>query len=400
MQFSEGQKMAEYLMSAKSDEIRGVTFSVPNDDSPIPPLYPHQTEALERLRARDRSTILHLPTGSGKTRIALEFIAETLKRAPQTTIIWGSYPTTLIRQAMVRVAQFSPKLPEGLRFTWAKSGRKNRSQPSLFADNDLIFVLRGTLADMLADVGERPKTSGLRSLLASKDPLVVIYDECHQLGARRLQRGWRVVARKSPPGASWPRILGLSATPLPRNSRRRTLMWKTLFPLAPGASDSPGYPWRMDVAYRVQNASLETLGVLCPVNAYQQNSGFFDIPTEVLKRATRRRPIKEPNAVDATLDDLLHFAAQFPRGSHRDSARSATKDVGVYANDSGCERAGGPPARAPKDRRSSFCGPHPPQRAASRRRGASSCLRGDRTLRSDGRQAMRDDQRKHAHDRI
>jgi hypothetical protein len=142
-------------------------------------------------------------------------------------------------------------------------------------------------------------------------PLVVIYDECHQLGAPRLQRGWRVLDRKRPEGASWPRILGLSATPLPRNHRQRILMRKTLFPVTAGSLSDPDYPWRMDVAHRVENASLEKLGVLCPVNAYQQRSGFFDLPSEVLDRATWRRPIEEPPASGAHSDDLLRFSAQF-----------------------------------------------------------------------------------------
>lgn len=306
-----GASLAEAIMSAESSEIRGVTFTVPPDDRPIPPLYPHQEEALERLRARPSvSTILHLPTGSGKTRIALEFIAELLHREPTTTILWASYPTTLIRQAMVRTLQLSPRLPTGMQFVWAYSDRKRRNQPGLFANHHLIFALRGTLANMLADLRDRPRKSALRQYLATGARLVVIYDECHQLGARRLQRGWRVLDRHAPPNTKWPRILGLSATPLPRNPRRRVLLWKTLFPLAQGGGD-PEYPWRMDVAYRVHNAALERLGVLCPVNVYQQRSGFFDIPTEVLDRATRRRPIEEPSKEGASSDELLSFAAQF-----------------------------------------------------------------------------------------
>jgi hypothetical protein len=67
----------------------------------------------------------------------------------------------------------------------------------------------------------------------------------------------------------------------------------------------------MDVAHRVNNARLEKMGVLCPINAYQQRSGFFDIPLEVLNHASRRRLIKEPPVVGATGDDLMQFSAQF-----------------------------------------------------------------------------------------
>jgi DNA repair protein RadD len=307
----DGQTLAEYLMSAEMDHIRGVTFQIPKSGLPVPSLYPHQEEALTQLMARPVSTILHLPTGSGKTRVALELIARVLQEAPKTKIVWASYPTTLIRQSMARLAQLSSNLPEGLRFCWAKSDTQSRSVPDLLTDHEVIFALRGTLTGLLRDVGDRPNKSPLRSLLSNGTPLLIIYDECHQLGARSLQRSWRILDRKRPVDSVWPRIVGLSATPLPRNPRRRTLLRKTLFPMHPTTPQDPDYPWRMDVAHRVHNARLEKMGVLCPINAYQQRSGFFDIPLEVLDRASRRRLIKEPPVVGATGNDLMQFSAQF-----------------------------------------------------------------------------------------
>ena len=310
-EWTDGQTLAEYLMSAEMDHIRGVTFQIPKSGMQVPSLYPHQEEALTHLMARPVSTILHFPTGSGKTRVALELIARVLQAVPETKIVWASYPTTLIRQSMARLAQLSSNLPEGLRFCWAKSDTQSRSVPELFTDHEVIFTLRGTLTGLLRDVGDRPNKSPLRSLLSNGVPLLIIYDECHQLGARSLQRSWRILNRKRPVDSVWPRIVGLSATPLPRNPRRRTLLRKTLFPLQPTTPHDPNYPWRMDVAHRVNNARLEKMGVLCPINAYQQRSGFFDIPLEVLNRASRRRLIKEPPVIGANGNDLMQFSAQF-----------------------------------------------------------------------------------------
>ena len=307
----DGQTLAEYLMSAEMEDIRGLTFRIPKSGLPVPKLYPHQEEALAHLMARPVSTILHLPTGSGKTRVALELIARVLQETPTTKVLWASYPTTLIRQSMARLAQLSSNLPEGLRFCWAKSDTLSRSVPDLLTGHEVIFALRGTLTGLLRDVGDRPKKSPLRSLLSKGTPLLIIYDECHQLGARGLQRAWRVLDRKRPKGSVWPRIVGLSATPLPRNPRRRTLLRKTLFTPHPTTPQDPDYPWRMDVAHRVNNARLEGIGVLCPINAYQQRSGFFDLPLELLDQASRRRPIKEPPAFGATGDDLMRFSGQF-----------------------------------------------------------------------------------------
>ena len=306
-----GQTLAEYLMSAEMDHIRGVTFQTPKSGLQVPNLYPHQEEALTHLMKRPVSTILHFPTGSGKTRVALELVARVLQKNSETKILWASYPTTLIRQSMARLAQLSSNLPEGLRFCWAKSDTQSRSVPDLLTDHEVIFALRGTLTGLLRDVGDRPNESPLRALLINGTPLLIVYDECHQLGARGLQRAWRILSRKRPVDSVWPRIVGLSATPLPRNPRRRTLLRKTLFPPHPTTPQDPDYPWRMDVAHRVNNARLEKMGVLCPINAYQQRSGFFDIPLEVLDRVSRRRLIKEPPVVGATGDDLMRFSAQF-----------------------------------------------------------------------------------------
>jgi DNA repair protein RadD len=306
-----GQILAEYLMGTDLEDVRGVTFRIPKTGLPVPELYPHQKEALTKLTARSVSTILHLPTGSGKTRIALELIARVLLEKPQTKIVWASYPTTLIRQSMIRLAQFSSQLPTDLRFCWEKSNIRSRNIMKLFHDHDVVFTLRGTLTSLLADVSERPTQSPILDILYSKTPLLIIYDECHQLGARLLQRALRKVDKTRPVDSMWPRIVGLSATPLPRNPRRRILFRKLLFPCAPTTVQHPDYTWHMDVAYRVNNASLESIGVLCPINAYQQRSGFFDVPIEIIDRASRGRPIEEPPATGASGTDLLHFSSQF-----------------------------------------------------------------------------------------
>ena len=163
--WNNSQALTEYLMSAKNDEVRGVTFTVPNIGIAIPDLYVHQKEALNELTSRPVSTILHLPTGSGKTRIALELIAAVLKQTPKTKIIWASYPTTLIRQSMTRLVQFSEKLPKNLTFCWAQSDAKSRSNSTLVEQHQVIFALRGTLTGLLADIRDRSSDHSGRYML-------------------------------------------------------------------------------------------------------------------------------------------------------------------------------------------------------------------------------------------
>ena len=309
--WNNSQALTEYLMSAENDTVRGVTFTIPKIGIAVPELYAHQKEALNSLISRPVGTILHLPTGSGKTRIALELIAAVLKQNPKTKIIWASYPTNLIRQSMTRLAQFSQRLPKNLTFCWAKSDAKSRSSIELVEQHQVIFALRGTLTGLLADVRDRPSQSTVRAAMLKNTAFLIIYDECHQLGSRQLQRAWRAMERTRPIGTIAPRIVGLSATPLPQNPRRRILLRKKLFPRDPSVLEDPDFPWRMDVAYRVHNAYLEQIGVLCPINVYQQRSGFFDIPLEVINRSTWRRPIEEPPKFGATAVELMLFSAQF-----------------------------------------------------------------------------------------
>lgn len=121
-QWIDGQTLAEHLMSADMNHIRGVTFQILKLGMPVSSLYPHQEEALTHLMACPVSTILHLSTVSGKTCVAFELMFRVLQEHSETKVVWASYPTTLIRQFMVRLTQISLNLPEDLRFCWVNSG--------------------------------------------------------------------------------------------------------------------------------------------------------------------------------------------------------------------------------------------------------------------------------------
>ncbi len=70
---------------------------------PAYPLFPHQAlaarRAIHKLRLGDRRVLLHMPTGSGKTRTAMNIIAEQLREFPDQSVIWLAHSEELCEQA-------------------------------------------------------------------------------------------------------------------------------------------------------------------------------------------------------------------------------------------------------------------------------------------------------------
>ena len=67
------------------------------------PLFTHQRKAAREiatyLQSETRRTLLHMPTGSGKTRTAMNIIAEHLRTNEQTIVVWLAHSQELCTQA-------------------------------------------------------------------------------------------------------------------------------------------------------------------------------------------------------------------------------------------------------------------------------------------------------------
>lgn len=66
-------------------------------------LFSHQAlaarRAIHKLRSGERRVLLHMPTGSGKTRTAMNIIAEQLREFPDQSVIWLAHSEELCDQA-------------------------------------------------------------------------------------------------------------------------------------------------------------------------------------------------------------------------------------------------------------------------------------------------------------
>ena len=167
-------------------------------------LFPHQVEVLSRARkvlfAAPRRLLLHMPTGAGKTRTAMNLVAESLRLAPNGLVIWLAHSEELCDQAadeFTRAWSEIGNLPVRLFRFWGGH------------DVNLESVESGLLVAGLPKMVARCKTNPLvLTQLAARRPLVVL-DEAHQAVAPTYQLLLSVLVE----GSSGSSLLGLSATP-------------------------------------------------------------------------------------------------------------------------------------------------------------------------------------------
>ena len=166
-------------------------------------LFPHQRDAATRVSERlydgPRRVVLHLPTGVGKTRTAMNTICDHLRQHEPTLVVWLAHGQELLEQA---AAEFER--------AWMKLGSRAVGVLRVWgtAEADLA-----DLTDGIVVLGLEKAVSSARSdvdflhRLAARSSLTV-FDEAHQIIAPTYQLV--VDALTIRPDAS---LLGLTATP-------------------------------------------------------------------------------------------------------------------------------------------------------------------------------------------
>jgi len=83
-------------------EVKELTPSVV-DVSPVFALFPHQARALRKVESylaqEPRRALLHMPTGSGKTRTAMNVVANYLRERDKGVVVWLAHSEELCEQA-------------------------------------------------------------------------------------------------------------------------------------------------------------------------------------------------------------------------------------------------------------------------------------------------------------
>ena len=172
---------------------------------PLRPLFDHQIAAISEIRGRlaepGSKVLLHMPTGAGKTRMAMRYVADTLLGDPGALVVWLAHSEELCEQAIEEFAR-----------TWEGSGSRDARvyrfygshAPDLLADGHRAGLV---VAGLAKTYRHAQRHDMFLTTLADRVALVVM-DEAHQAIAETYRFILDSLVEKH--GA---RLLGLSATP-------------------------------------------------------------------------------------------------------------------------------------------------------------------------------------------
>lgn len=178
------------------------------------PLFSHQRQAARKIKAalaqEPRRVLLHMPTGAGKTRTAMQIIADHLRASEPALVIWLAYSEELCEQAAAEFEQAWRSLGDRevtvQRFWGGRALDLEQARDGMIVAS-LSKLYRAAMDD-LAFIGK----------LAGRCSLVVI-DEAHQAIAETYQLVLSTLVTQGRTAA----LLGLTATPCaPGTMLRRT----------------------------------------------------------------------------------------------------------------------------------------------------------------------------------
>lgn len=189
--------------------VLGIHTTLDLEPPPPPPtsvagnygLFPHQRRAVIRaarlLAAAESRVLIHMPTGSGKTRSAMNLVAEHLRSAEPTMVIWAASTKELLAQA---AWEFS--------YAWQALGNRRVAigQGWDGATQDEGGLIDGFLAATLQGLNQLKQTNPAAFEDLANRCTFMVFDEAHQAIAPTYWDVTEAIADRA-------RLLGLSATP-------------------------------------------------------------------------------------------------------------------------------------------------------------------------------------------
>jgi len=248
---------------------------------PVHGLFAHQRLAgyrvLERLRTEPHRVMLHMPTGSGKTRTAMSVICDVLNRDEPKLVVWLAHSEELCEQAV-----------EEFKNAWASRG--NRSvvvqrwwgphtlhQP-IARDGVIVAGLSKVFASVRKSIDEIGAIAGHAGL--------VVMDEAHQAVAPTYQLILDILTES---GHQTP-LLGLTATPgrtwndIDEDKRLADFFFRQKVALEVRGYDSP-VRYLIDEGYLADTEFVQlnyTAGAELSQDEIQELREALDIPQSII----------------------------------------------------------------------------------------------------------------------
>ncbi len=173
------------------------------DFDPAYPLFPHQRKAIrklnERLNRDAQRIILHMPTGSGKTRTAMNYICDFLRNKEPAVVIWLAYSEELCEQA---AGEFKK--------AWKVLGNRKIQIQKFYSSAQWVDLTHdGIIISGLAKLYNAIRKNELSFINDLSDRIsLIIMDEAHQAVAESYKNILQILGRKEDIA-----IIGLTATP-------------------------------------------------------------------------------------------------------------------------------------------------------------------------------------------
>lgn len=167
-------------------------------------LFEHQRSVVRRARKRlsggNGRTLIHMPTGSGKTRTAMHLIAQTLNETEPCLVVWLASGRELLEQAS-----------EAFATAWQELGNRELGNFRFWGDHDpdIEDMHDGLLVAGLQKMHFWRQSNPLAAMRLSSRTKLVVVDEAHQAIAPSYRRTIEGLTE----GGQNDALLGLSATP-------------------------------------------------------------------------------------------------------------------------------------------------------------------------------------------
>lgn len=172
--------------------------------NPVYPLFPHQIRvqraAESYLESKNPRVMIHMPTGSGKTRTAMNIIASYIRNhcGDDDTVLWLAYSEELCTQAV-----------EEFEKAWKTIGNRGIRLCRNFRDFRTPYGdAKGFVVGSLSLLYHQSLTQQAEFLQFARRVKLVILDEAHQATAPTYNHLLRLIAPNKQTA-----VLGLTATP-------------------------------------------------------------------------------------------------------------------------------------------------------------------------------------------